>query len=150
METILVVDDELDVRELARNILVARGYEVLEAGDGEAALRVAEAHPAPIHLLLTDVVMPGLNGVELAGQLMRLRPDTKVLYMSGFAVVGARQDQAGGPSLEPGALILPKPFGADALTRKVLEVLERPTPPRSPFSRAPRPRSDPWGPGPAS
>lgn len=151
METILVVDDERDVRELARDILVARGYAVLEAGDGDAALRVAEAHPTPIHLLLTDVVMPGLNGVELAGQLTRLRPDTKVLYMSGFALVGARQDQAGGLSLEPGAAILPKPFGAEALTRKVLEVLERPTPPpRSPFSRAPRPRSDPWGPGPAS
>jgi CheY-like chemotaxis protein len=145
METILVVDDEPDVRELARDILVAGGYEVLEARDGEAALRVASAHPTPIHLLLTDVVMPRLNGVELASQLTRLRPDTKVLYMSGFAVVGAQLDQAGGPSLEPGALILAKPFSADALTRKVHEVLERPSPPRSPFSR-PRPRSDPWGP----
>jgi CheY-like chemotaxis protein len=145
METILVVDDEPDVRALARDMLVAAGYEVLEAGDGEEALRVAEAHPAPIHLLLTDVVMPRLNGVELAGQLTGRRPDTKVLYMSGFAVVGARQDQAGGPSLEPGALILPKPFSAEALTRKVREVLGLPSPSRSLFSRRARPRSDPWG-----
>lgn len=147
METILVVDDEPDVRDLAREVLVARGYEVLEAGDGDEALRVAEAHPAPIHLLLTDVVMPRLNGVELARQLTQLRPDTKVLYMSGFLVVGAGQHAtAGGLSLEPGTPILAKPFSTDALARKVHEVLERPTPPRSPFSRS-RPRSDPWGPG---
>jgi len=89
--------------------------------------------------------MPTLNGVELASRLTQLRPDTKVLYMSGFLVVGAQPAQAGGVSLEPGALILPKPFSADGLTRKVHEVLARPSPPRSPFSR-PRPRSDPWGP----
>jgi len=145
MEMILVVDDEPDVRGLAREILEAGGYEVLEAGDGEEALRVAEAHRAPIHLLLTDIVMPRLNGVELASRLTQLRPDTKVLYMSGFLVVGAQPAQAGGVSLEPGALILPKPFNVDGLTRKVREVLARPSPPRSPFSR-PRPRSDPWGP----
>jgi CheY-like chemotaxis protein len=145
METILVVDDEPDVRGLAREILEAGGYEVMEAGDGEEALRVAEAYPAPIHLLLTDVVMPRLNGVELASRLTQLHPDTKVLYMSGFLVVGAQPAQAGGVSLEPGASILPKPFSADGLTRKVHEVLARPSPPRSPFSR-PRPRSDPWGP----
>lgn len=145
METILVVDDEADVRGLARDALAARGYEVLEAGDGEEAIRVAEAHPAPIHLLLTDVVMPGLNGVELGGRLTRLRPDLKVLYMSGFAVVGAQQEQLAGPGLEPGAPILPKPFSAEALTRKVQEVLERPAPSRSPFSRA-RPRPEQWWP----
>jgi len=145
METILVVDDEPDVRGLAREILEAGGYEVMEAGDGEEALRVAEAYPAPIHLLLTDVVMPRLNGVEPASRLTQLHPDKKVLYMSGFLVVGAQPAQAGGVSLEPGASILPKPFSADGLTRKVHEVLARPSPPRSPFSR-PRPRSDPWGP----
>jgi len=141
VETILVVDDETDVRELERDILVAAGYEVLEAGNGEDALRVAEAHPAPIHLLLTDVVMPRLSGVELAGQLTRRRPDTKVLYMSGFAVVGAQIEQASGPMLEPGDPILPKPFTAQALTRKVQAVLAGPGPSRSPFSRA-RPRPD--------
>jgi CheY-like chemotaxis protein len=145
METILVVDDESEVREFARDILVAGGYEVLEARDGEDALQVAEAHTAPIHLLLTDVVMPRLNGVELAGQLTRRRPDTKVLYMSGFAVLGAQLEQLSGPTLEPGDLILPKPFTAETLTRRVHEVLARPTPSRSPFSRA-RPRPDQWMP----
>ena len=145
METILVVDDESEVREFARDILVAGGYEVLEARDGEDALQVAEAHTAPIHLLLTDVVMPRLNGVELAGQLTRRRPDTKVLYMSGFAVLGAQLEQLSGPTLEPGDLILPKPFTAEALTMRVHDVLARPTPSRSPFSRA-RPRPDQWMP----
>jgi CheY-like chemotaxis protein len=145
METILVVDDEPDVCEQARDCLVAAGYRVLEATDGEEALRIAEAHTEPIHLLLTDVVMPRLNGVALASQLTRRRPDTKVLYMSGFAVVGAQLEQLSGPTLEPGDPILPKPFTAEALTRKVHEVLARPSPPRSPFSRA-RPRPDQWMP----
>ena len=69
METILVVDDEPDVCGLARDCLVAAGYRILEARDGEEALRIAEAHTEPIHLLLTDVVMPRLNGIELAGRL---------------------------------------------------------------------------------
>ena len=145
METILVVDDEPDVCELARDCLVAAGYRVLEATDGEVALRIAEAHTEPIHLLPTDVVMPRLNGVALAGQLTRRRPDTKVLYMSGFAVVGAQLEQLSGPTLEPGDPILPKPFTAEALTRKVHEVLARPSPSRSPFNRA-RPRPDQWMP----
>ena len=145
METILVVDDEPDVCELARDCLVAAGYRVLEATDGEEALRIAEAHTEPIHLLLTDVVMPRLNGVALAGQLTRRRPDTKVLYMSGFAVVGAQLEQLTGPTLEPGDPILPKPFTAEALTRKVHEVLARPSPSRSAFNRA-RPRPDQWMP----
>jgi CheY-like chemotaxis protein len=143
--TILVVDDEPDVHELARDILVAGGYEVLEAGDGEEALRIAEAHSAPIHLLLTDVVMPRLNGVELASRLIGQRPDTKVLYMSGFAVVGAQLERLSAPTLEPGDPILPKPFTSEALTRKVGEVLARPSPSRSVFSRA-RPRPDQWMP----
>jgi CheY-like chemotaxis protein len=145
METILVVDDEPDVCELARDCLVAAGYKVLRAGDGEEALRVAEAHTEPIHLLLTDVVMPRLNGVELAGRLIRQRPDTKVLYMSGFAVVGAQIESLNGPGLEPGDPILPKPFSTETLTRKVREVLGSPSPSRSPFSR-PRPRPDQWWP----
>jgi two-component system, cell cycle sensor histidine kinase and response regulator CckA len=145
METILVVDDEADVCELARDCLVAAGYRILEARDGEEALRVAEGHTEPIHLLLTDVIMPGLNGVELAGRLARHRPDTKVLYMSGFAVVGAQTEQLSGPGLQPGDPILPKPFSTEALTRKVREVLDRPAPSRSPFSR-PRPRPEQWWP----
>jgi len=124
---------------------VAAGYRILEAQDGEEALRIAEAHTEPIHLLLTDVIMPRLNGIELAGRLTRQRPDTKVLYMSGFAVVGAQTEHLSGPGLQPGDPILPKPFSPEALTRKVREVLERPAPPRSPFSRA-HTRPDQWWP----
>ena len=145
METILVVDDEADVCELARDCLVAAGYRVLEARDGEEALRIAEGHTEPIHLLLTDVMMPRLNGVELAGRLTRQRPDTKVLYMSGFAVVGAQIEQLSGPGLQPGDPILPKPFSPETLTRKVREVLDRPAPSRSPFSRGCA-RPDQWWP----
>jgi len=145
METILVVDDEADVCELARDCLVAAGYRVLEARDGEEALRIAEGHTEPIHLLLTDVTMPRLNGVELAGRLTRQRPDTKVLYMSGFALVGAQTEQLSGPGLQPGDPILPKPFSTEALTRKVREILDHPAPSRSPFSRA-RTRPDQWWP----
>jgi len=145
METILVVDDEADVCELARDCLVAAGYRVLEARDGGEALRIAEGHTDPIHLLLTDVMMPRLNGVELAGRLTRQRPDMKVLYMSGFAVVGAQTEQLSGPGLQPGDPILPKPFSTEALTRKVREVLDRPAQSRSPFSRA-RTRPDQWWP----
>lgn len=144
VETILIVDDEPEILEFARDSLEAAGYRVLEAGDGEAALQIAESHTEPIHLLLTDVVMPRLNGVELARRLTRLRSDTKVLYMSGFAVVGAEIEQLGGPGLEPGDPILPKPFSPEALTSKVREVLHRPNPSRSPFSRARRP--DQWWP----
>ncbi len=145
METIQVVDDEPDVCELARDCLVAAGYRVLQAGDGEEALRIAEVYTEPIHLLLTDVVMPRLNGVEVAGRLTRQRPDTKVLYMSGFAVVGAQTEHLSGPGLQPGDPILPKPFSPESLTRKVREVLGSPSPFRSPFSRA-RPRADQWWP----
>ena len=145
METVLVVDDEADVCELARDCLVAAGYSVLEARDGEEALRIAEGHTEPIHLLLTDVMMPRLNGVELAGRLTHRRPDMKVLYMSGFAVVGAQTEQLSGPGLQPGDPILPKPFSTEALIRKIREVLDRPAASRSPFSR-PRTRPDQWWP----
>ena len=145
METILVVDDEPEVCQLARDCLVAAGYEVLDATDGEEALRTAEAYTGAIHLLLTDVVMPRQNGVELAGRLTRLRPETKVLYMSGFAVVGAQPELLSGPGLEPGDPILAKPFSCETMMRKIREVLGSPSPPRSPFSR-PRPRPDQWWP----
>src|SRR5512144_530254 len=145
METILVVDDEPDICELARDSLVAAGYKVLEAGDGEEALTVSAACTEPIHLLLTDVVMPRLNGVELARRLTLKRPDMKVLYMSGFAVVGAQTEQLSGPGLQPGDPILPKPFSTEALVRKIREVLDRPAASRSPFSR-PRTRPDQWWP----
>src|ERR1700694_2633443 len=76
METILVADDEAQVRSLARDILLGAGYRVLEAEDGEQALRVAEEHPGAIHVLLTDIMMPGINGKELADRLAAVRTDT--------------------------------------------------------------------------
>jgi CheY-like chemotaxis protein len=118
VETILLVDDEPDVRDLVREILERKGYHILEARDAEEALRVAAAHPDRIHLLLTDVVMPGMNGRELAARLGQQRPDMKVLYMSGFRFVLDQHEMAqAGPGLEPGSPIIAKPFSAESLTQ---------------------------------
>src|ERR1700758_2258485 len=83
-ETILLVEDESKLRRLARLALAGEGYTVLEAADGAAAIRVANTYPGPIHLLLTDVIMPVMNGRELAQRISVLRPETRVLYMSGY------------------------------------------------------------------
>src|SRR5277367_167427 len=83
-ETILVVEDEVNLRRLARQYLEKQGYTVLEAVDGSAAINISSSYPGPIHLLLTDVIMPGMNGKELAQRLTALRPETRVLYMSGY------------------------------------------------------------------
>jgi CheY-like chemotaxis protein len=85
METILVADDEAQVRSLARDILLSAGYRVLEAEDGEQALHLAEEHSGAIHVLLTDLIMPGINGKELADRLAAARTDTKMIFMSGRA-----------------------------------------------------------------
>jgi CheY-like chemotaxis protein len=127
METILVVDDEAQVRTLARDILVGAGYRVLEAEDGESGLRVAEEHQGAIHVLLTDVVMPGINGKQLGDQLTALRPDIKTIFMSGRAAEVI--SDAG--VLIPVDAFLAKPFTVDRLLNKVRERLEY----RSPFSR---------------
>ncbi len=112
-ETILLVEDESPVRYVVRTILQRSGYSVLEAGDGGAALHLSQAHPGPIHLLLTDVVMPGLSGPELFQRLDLQRPGMPVLYMSGYA-----------DKTVPGDHFLQKPFTKEALVRKVREVLE--------------------------
>jgi two-component system cell cycle sensor histidine kinase/response regulator CckA len=127
METVLVVDDEDRVRALARDILVGAGYRVLEAEDGEDALRIAERHPGTIHVLLTDVMMPGINGKELADRLSTLRPEMKMIFMSGRAAEVI--SDAG--VLIPVDSFLAKPFTVDRLLNKVRERLEY----RSPFSR---------------
>jgi len=118
-ETILLVEDEGAVRELARDILEANGYAVLEARHGDEALAICERHSEPIHLMLTDVVMPGMNGRELAERLARLRPETKVLYMSGYTDNAIVLHGV----LNGRAVFLQKPFTPDALARKVREVL---------------------------
>jgi CheY-like chemotaxis protein len=127
METILVVDDEAQVRTLARDILLGAGYRVIEAEDGEHALRVAEDHPGAIHVLLTDIMMPGINGKELADRLVLTRPETKPIFMSGRAAEVI--SDAG--VLIPVDAFLAKPFTVERLLNKVRERLEY----RSPFSR---------------
>jgi CheY-like chemotaxis protein len=121
-ETILVVEDSPPVRTLTRQVLERYGYKVLEAPDGEAALRLAARRSEPIHLVLTDVVMPGVGGRRLSEELARLLPDARVLYMSGYADDAVVRHGV----LESGVAFLQKPFTPEALARKVREVLDRP------------------------
>jgi two-component system cell cycle sensor histidine kinase/response regulator CckA len=118
-ETILLVEDEESVRQLIRETLESRGYQVLEAGNGQAALALAALRSDTIHLVITDVVMPGLSGHELVQQLLTVRPKTKVLYLSGHA------QEAVSTSLAPEGpqAFLQKPFTLQNLSRKVREVL---------------------------
>jgi two-component system cell cycle sensor histidine kinase/response regulator CckA len=119
-ETVLLVEDERDVRELAIEILEGYGYRVLPAGGPAEALALAERHPGPIHLLLTDVVMPGLSGPELARSLATSRPDLRVLYMSGYSEHPTVQRDV----LDPEAALLPKPFSSEELAGRVREILD--------------------------
>ncbi len=120
-ETVLLVEDEQLVRNLTREILVRNGYQVLEAADGQEALSLAAGYDGPIHLMLTDVVMPRMSGRELVEQLLPARPDMRVLYVSGYSEEAiARQGQ-----LTPGIELLPKPFTPGVLTAKIREILDR-------------------------
>jgi two-component system, cell cycle sensor histidine kinase and response regulator CckA len=118
-ETILLVEDEESVRQLIRETLASRGYRVLEAENGQDALALAARHPNPIHLVITDVVMPGLSGHEFIQQLLPMRPDAKILYLSGYAEDAVTAPLKAG---EPKAF-LQKPFTLHNLSRKVREVL---------------------------
>jgi PAS domain S-box-containing protein len=125
-ETILLVEDEANLRYLARQYLEKQGYKVIEAADGAVAMQIAVAHEAVIHLLLTDVIMPGMNGRELAQRISEIRPNVKVLYMSGYTenVIGHNG------TLDAGVRLLQKPFNLRDLKNKVREVLDAtPTPP---------------------
>jgi len=119
-ETILVVEDEAAVLALSRRALEMQGYLVLAAADPAAAMRVVERHGGMIHLLLTDVVMPGLSGRELADRLVARRPGLRVLYMSGYPGDAVVQHGA----LPIGSAFLQKPFSPDGLARKVRDVLD--------------------------
>ena len=105
---------------MARQILERSGYTVLEAPTGKDALTIASKRQAPIHLLLTDVVMPEMSGSELAEQFAEFRPGSKVLYMSGYTDDAIVRHGI----LRPGIAYLQKPFSPDALARKVREVLD--------------------------
>jgi two-component system cell cycle sensor histidine kinase/response regulator CckA len=120
-ETVLLVEDEDLVRHLTREILARNGYQVIEAADGVAALRICEEYPGPIHLMVTDVVMPRLSGRELVEQIQPCRPDMRVLYLSGYSEEAIeRQGQ-----LTEGIDLLPKPFTPGVLTAKIREILDR-------------------------
>lgn len=123
-ETILVVEDEESLRHMARVYLERQGYLVLEAPEGNAAIQLANSYAGPIHLLLTDVIMPGMNGRELARHISTLRPETKVLYMSGYTENAIGHNGM----LEEGIILLQKPFTLPALKAKVREVLDTPNP----------------------
>jgi PAS domain S-box-containing protein len=120
-ETILLVEDEEVVRKLAVRILKRQGYTVLEGSHGNEAIDVCKHHMEPVHLLLTDVVMPGMNGRELAERFKPLYPKMKVLYMSGYTDDAITHHGV----LEEGMNYLQKPFTVDGLTRKVREVLDK-------------------------
>jgi two-component system cell cycle sensor histidine kinase/response regulator CckA len=127
-ETVLVVDDEREVLALVADILRANGYTVLSASDPREALRLARTRSEPIHLLLTDVVMPFMNGGELAEELRTIRPGVKVLFMSAYTT-DVVEDY--GIQISPGESFMVKPFTVVDLARKVRNVLDY----QSPFSK---------------
>ena len=122
-ETLLLVEDEPSLRDLAREVLETFGYAVVEAAGPEAALERSRAHPGVIHLLVTDVVMPQMNGRQLAAILREERPDMRVLYMSGYTDDAIVRHGV----LDARASFLAKPFTPEGLGRKVREVLDAPS-----------------------
>ena len=106
---------------MTKRVLGKQGYNVLEAGDGEQAIEVFEKHHAPIHLIITDVVMPGINGKELADKLTARCPEIKVLYISGYTDNVIVHHGV----LEKGTNFIQKPYTMESITRKVRKVLEK-------------------------
>lgn len=120
-ETILVVEDDVSVRRLACSILQKGGYKVLEAKDVHDAIGLSKKHEGPIHLMIVDVIMPGMKGPEVYAQVAAYHPETKVLYMSGYTddVIAHHG------ILKEGIQFIQKPFTAKALTSKIREILNQ-------------------------
>lgn len=118
-ETILLVEDDRSIRESLSELLLARGYRVVQARDGLHAVEIARAHRSRIDLVLSDVVMPRLNGIDAAVRVRRLHPEARVLFISGYPAKATPKPAAHGP-------VLSKPFSRAMLARKVRETLERP------------------------
>ena len=119
VETVLLVEDEVVLRRLAHRVLTQHGYTVLEAGDGHEALAVVEETDGPIDLVLTDVVMPNLSGPELGERMSSLRPEAKVVYMSGYT-----DADGSSAAIDRGAEFIAKPFTPSALIAKLRAVLD--------------------------
>ncbi|HLB59866.1 MAG TPA: response regulator [Bdellovibrionota bacterium] len=118
-ETILLVEDNEMVRNLLGKVLHLHGYSVIEAKDGEEALKISEQSKEPVHLVITDIIMPKMGGIDLARCLLEKKPETKIIYISGYIDVGVRpEDLIGGQSI-----FLQKPFSPETLARKVQELL---------------------------
>jgi CheY-like chemotaxis protein len=121
-ETVLVVEDQDGIRDIVGESLRRNGYKVLIAVDGDEALKLAGTYADPIHLLVTDLVMPNIGGRELAHRLTQLRPQMKVLYMSGYSEHSALNNEV----VDPPTDVLQKPFSLDALVRNVRSMLDQP------------------------
>ena len=120
-ETILLVEDDEAVRAVAERALLRFGYQVLSAPRGEDALRIVDEHEGVIDLLLTDIMMPGMNGVEVAASVAKMRPGIQVFFMSGYA----DQDLVRQGLLEPGTHFLQKPFTPQELAGRTPGILDR-------------------------
>jgi PAS domain S-box-containing protein len=120
VETILLAEDEVPVRKLARHILEMHGYVVLEASSGLEAIKISEQHSGLIHLLLSDMVMPGMSGTELFAHLSGVRPEMRTIFMSGYSAEAVARHGA----LNPGAAFLHKPYSPSELVLKVRAVID--------------------------
>jgi two-component system, cell cycle sensor histidine kinase and response regulator CckA len=130
-ETLLLLEDDPSLLSLTHVFLMGLGYKVLDAANGEEAVQIIREYHSPIHMLLTDVVMPGINGREAAARIKEQRPGIKILYVSGYTHEAFKPGEVFGPD----EALLEKPFAFEELAQKIRDVLESPTDMSSPVSR---------------